>query len=104
VEQEAASPFTGISKAVYKRFSFLGGGMSRFLLLWQTPLLALCKKSVLVPCENNDQVLPKIISQEIFLAKEKCSSEPMFRQKKSEIHMANPKCLLFDEPDHSKQW
>lgn len=41
--------------------------------LRQVPLPASHKESVLVPCENNDQVLPEAISQEVFLAKEKCS-------------------------------
>lgn len=43
----------------------------------------------------------EITSQEVFLAK--VFSEPMLRQKNSEIHMANTKCLLFKEPDVSKQ-
>lgn len=62
--------------------------------LWQTPLLASCKESVPLLCENNDQVFPEIISQELFLAKEKCCLSVCLG-KNCQIHMANPKYLWF---------
>lgn len=98
---EVAPSFTGTSKAIDKSFSILGGSMARFLLLSNRLLCWLHAKNE-VPRENNDQVVPEIVSHQGFLAKE-MFLEPVLRQKNGKIHMANPKCLLFNEPDLSKQ-
>lgn len=69
---KALPSFTGTAKTIEKPFlSYWQCG--KILVNLTGSFAGPVQRAVLVPCENNDRVPPEIISQEVFLAEEKCS-------------------------------